>query len=296
MLEWAQSITEATDGRLKVTVYPGSALGFKDADMLRVCGEQGTIEMFAGYHGYVMQDEPSLGLIIPSMGFKSKEDVVKVATFWRPLLAELYAKHNVRVLSHFLWNFSSVHLVMKGPWNSFDQLQGKKVRGWEAAQADTFNKLGMAGAVLPQAELYLAMKTGIFDAGLHTTNGVVVLSLYEVADYCAPLYPPTDDEVVAVNEDAFKSLPADIQEIVINKSEEWTATWVKMTEQPWDAEWDIKAAEMGITILPEFSAEDKAALVKASMEVWKERGVQYGGEVLEYQSKVEAEMKRLGLL
>jgi len=72
-MTWADEVSEASDGRLMVTVYPGRALGFKDADMLRLL-KTGTIEVAMTQPQYTVSDDPLLDIVVMRHGVMLSRD------------------------------------------------------------------------------------------------------------------------------------------------------------------------------------------------------------------------------
>jgi len=296
-LDWVNMIYAATNGRLKVTIYPAGALGFKDADMLRVVGLDATIESFLACPNYVTRDEPTLSVLMPhGCGvFTSREEVQKMMPVVIEEGKKIYAEWGIRVLSWYPTPACYTGFASVGPCDSIEALQGKKVRCYDVIQAAALRSLGIAGEVYPQADIYLNMKTGVSDAAAGYPTMVKNLSLQEVANYYSLFTVNSIVTGPAVNEQVFQALPADLQEIVLRVSKEhqekYIETCVICLEDEGDLAWIRN--ETSVIVLPDWSDEDKAAFSAAACAEWQAMAVEFGPKAVELQKVIQAELERI---
>jgi len=296
-LDWANMISEATDGRLKVTIYPGGALGFKDADMLRVVGKEATIESFLACPNYVTRDEPALSVLMPhGCGvFVSREEVQKMMPVAIEQGEKLYAEWGIRLLNWYPTPACYTGITAVEPLNSLEAMKGKKIRCYDVIQASAFRSLDVAAEVYPQADIYLNMKTGVSDAAVGYPTMVKNLSLQDVANYYSLFTVNTVPTGPAVNEEVFQALPADLQEIVLRVSKEHQEKYIKSCIDCSQDEADLAwiENETSVIILPEFSEEDKAVFSAAAFAAWKAKAEEYGPKAVEVQRIMQAELERI---
>lgn len=296
--EWADTLSKESNGRLKVTMYPFNALGFKDADMLRVCSEN-VIEGYLFYPGYITRDDPILGMTSPEMILYDREHFIAYFPYaYEIAKARLAKKWKIRLSAGFPSPACLVGVIGKSPFNTLASMKGKKMRGWEIQQTDTLKKLGIPGQMMAQSELYLALKSGVVDGAIYLTTPYLLTSMYEVAPYWSTLYQGSMMYGMATSEAAFKALPNDLQEMMkrveSNLQKKWLAeanTWQDKYDQPSLAELKKK----GANILPEFSLEDRERLINTGTEAWRGRAEKLGTEAAEYQKKLESELVRVKL-
>lgn len=294
--EWVDSLNKESNGRLKVTIYPFNALGFKDADMLRICGGN-VIEGYMFYPGYTTRDDAILGLTSPEMIVYEREHFVAYFPYaFEAAKARLANKWKIRLSVAFPSPACLVGVIGKSPFNTLASMKGKKMRGWETQQTDTLTKLGIPAQMMAQSELYLALKSGVLDGAIYLTTPYLTASMYEVAPHWSTLYQGTQMLGMAVSETAFKALPNDLQAMMkrveSNLLKKWLAeanTWPDKYDQPALAELKKK----GANILPEFNLADKEILVKTGLEVWRERAKAIGAEAVEYQKRLESDLMRV---
>jgi len=291
--DWCDTIYEATDGHLKVTIYGGRSLGFKDDDMLRICGG-GTIESFMSYPGYVSRDEPAMAMILPNFVLQNQDEYLGIFPYAVEQIKELYAEWNIRVLTEYPQPVCYVCLVAEESLNTVEAMKGKKIRCWDTVQAEALKSLGIPAEIFPQSDAYLALKTGMIDGSLHSVPAAGPQSLHEVVDYFSVIGISCAPQGIACNEDAFQALPADVQDIVLQVSKEHQQ---KIIENARDCSNDEEAIEwlreQGMIILPEFSDEEKLILSDAANKVWVARAEEYGAKAVEYQKRMQTELERL---
>jgi TRAP-type transport system periplasmic protein len=288
--EWADAIAKETGGRIKPTWYPFNALGFKDADMLRVV-PQGVIEGYMFYPGYIVRDDPVQAITSPEMILYQREHFVN---FW-PAVHEaakqrLSSKWKIRLSATFPSPACNVGIIGKQPFRTLESMKGKKIRAWEMPQAETFKKLGIPTQMMAQSELYLALKSGVLDGAIYLTTPYLTASMYEVSSYWSTLYQGTQVLGAAISEAVFKALPADLQEAVQRAETNIMKKWAAEANG-WCAKYDDAAfAELkkkGAQLLEPFSRADQDLLVKTAIEGWRERAKELGSEAVEYQKKME---------
>jgi len=296
--EWADTLTKESNGRLKVRIYPSGALGFKDADMLRVVGGS-VIEGSLFYPGYITRDDPILGLTCPEMIVYQREHLVAYYPHALEAMKKRLAKKwKIRLSVAFPSPTSATAIVGKFAFDTLESLQGKKIRAWEIQQIETLSKLGIPGQVMPQADLYLALKSGVLDGAIYSVSSYNTGSIYEVAPYWSILYESSVILGMQVSEKVFKSLPTDLQEMMekvesklIKKWSSEANKWPDKYDQAAFSELEKKKAQR----LKEFSLEDKELVIRTGIEVWRERAKKLGKEAEEYQKGLEKKLMLLKL-
>ena len=122
-----------------------------------------------------------------------------------PAMNSVWRKHNAVYLGGQASD--TYHVISKSPLTSVDQLRGRKI----LAPGPTASWLKGTGAIPVDAALpdyYNSLKTGVADAGIIVTTGILPFKLHEVAphivtvDLGAPI-----SGALAMNLDTWKSLP-----------------------------------------------------------------------------------------
>src|SRR5690606_19841046 len=112
-------------------------------------------------------------------------------------------------------------VICKEPVKSLDELKGKKVRVWEKAQADTFQRLGIAAQIIGQNDLYMALRTGVVDCAVYPIHFSLTVSLQEAAPYASYLFPYVLHPLnIIASKDAYGKLPPEVQKILVDTAKE----------------------------------------------------------------------------
>jgi TRAP-type C4-dicarboxylate transport system substrate-binding protein len=293
--EWADTLTKESGGRLKVTLYPFKALGFNDADMLRIVG-QNVIEGYMFYPGYTVRDDPILALTSPEMILYQRQHFINYFPSAVGMARErLASKWNIRLSSCFPSPACYVGIIGKAPFNTLASMKGKKIRAWELQQVDTLQNLDVPCQMMAQSELYLALKTGVLDGAVYIPNAYLNASLYEVAPNWSTLYQGSMMLGMATSKAAFEALPADLQEMVKRVETQLSKKWLGEAKG-WCSEYDEPAfpevKKKGAKILDPFPEAEQELLVQTGREVWRERAKAHSAEAVEYQKQLEAALMK----
>jgi TRAP-type C4-dicarboxylate transport system substrate-binding protein len=295
--EWRDMLFEATNGRLKVTIYPGGSLGYTDDNMLRIVGE-GVIESAYTYGGYCTRDEPILSILVPNAAgvFTNRAEYVRILPYATEQARKLYADWGCRLLSFYAVPGCYVGLAARDPINTLEGMKGLKLRAFpDPIQIEALKSLGVSAETFPQADMYLNLKNKVVDAAVAIVGMLGAYSLTEVTPYFSGFTVYSGACGHMVSEDAFQALPADIRDIVLQVTEEHTRKW---NEKGLDCSWDDETLatlvkEQGLVLLDDFSDEDKEALSVAAIEAWAKIAEQYGPKAVMYQELMQAELERI---
>lgn len=295
LMPWVDMINEACEGRLHVIVYPGGALGFANSEMIRICGQQNLIESFHGAPSYLARDDPVLGIATADMVMRSREEHLQLVPFIVDQLQEIYTGWGIRVLSMYPGSACHCVIAAKCPSGTIDSLKGKKIRCWNSLQTMTLQKLGIAAEIIPRADVYLALKTGVMDGAVGYLQMVYVDSFYEVCDYYSIWYADSSIPGIFCSEKAFQEMPADLRDIVVETSKKHQQLLIENARKcTFEEECAAKLKEGNlVTILPPISEAETKLLNDAAMEVWRELAQERGLKAVTYQQAVEAEILQM---
>lgn len=216
---WVREIEKHTNGRLKITTFPGGAL-----TAVPQCYEgvvNGISDIGMSCFAYTLGRFPLLeGLDLP-LGYPNGTVATRAATElvekYKP--AEVADAHVLYVHAH-----GPGLLASKKPVRSLDDLKGLKVRG-TGLLLKIVDALGGASVGMPQGDTYEALQKGMVDATLCPIEtlkgwkqGEVINS---VTDATAVGY--TTAMFVVMNLKKWDSLPVDIQKVFTEVSREWVA-------------------------------------------------------------------------
>lgn len=286
-----------TNGSVKIKAVNLKAIGFKQGDLLRVI-KQGVTEasLFVPY--YIGRDAPDLANVIPTGGLADAEENLKIDDIQREYAKEFLAKDWDSVMAAPFFNRGGRDLIIvsRDPINTLDGLKGKKVRHFDKLGLKAMENLGINAQILPQSELYIALKTGVVDAAVHGMTNARSQSIYEVAKYFSEFTPFPGQGApygIIVRNDHWAMLD-DAQKAAIAEAgkkswDEGVALWrdATLTNEARDYMVSQGAKNMG-----PFSPEERVKLQKMVFEVWKESCEKLGPRAVKLYEDVVAALSK----
>jgi TRAP-type C4-dicarboxylate transport system substrate-binding protein len=224
---WCMEIEKRTNGRVKITYYPGGTL-LKGATLYSGV-LSGIADIGQSVFGYNRGVFPAMEAFCLPHGFKSASEATMA-------LNEFYKNFNLKELSKVKIMYLHAHgppmLHSKIKIEKLEDMRGVKVRsyGFNAAMVKA---LGAIPVSMDQAEVYEALSKGVADA---TFSPIEVLKGYkqaEVIDYSIDIEGVAYSSAmyVMMNLDKWNALPKDIQQIIEEVNEEW----IIKTVDAWDS-------------------------------------------------------------
>lgn len=224
----AQRVAELSQKRLEVQLFPSGQLG-------------GSREMVEGLQvGTLEMGQPTVPV--------TSRIVKELQAFDLPFLfrdfAHLHAyvdgpagaeirdaaqKRGIHVLAFYTGGTRGVYA--RRPLRGMDDLKGLKVRTIEAPIVTaTWKALGAIPTPIPFPELYSALQSGVVDAGEGNIVTYRTSKLDEVAPHLLHIRYMITTVLVAMSEQSWKKLPADLQKILATAVTESVATERKLNE------------------------------------------------------------------
>jgi tripartite ATP-independent transporter DctP family solute receptor len=220
LLEAAEKISKDTDGKVELNIFPNGQLG----------GEADSLSQLraGGIEGYVIG-----GLVVSTLVPAAALDGIgfvfndaskvwpavdgKLGDFVRAALmkANLYVTRTV-------WDLGFREITTSGkPIGNVEDIAGLKIRvPAAAAYTGLFKALGASPTTLAFNEVYSALQTKIVDAQENPLSLIVTSKLYEVQKYCSLSNHIWQGNWVLFNGRSWKSLPANLQDIIENRINE----------------------------------------------------------------------------
>ncbi len=270
---FARKVEELTNGRIRITSYPGGVLGTA-ADQYDLV-LTGTADMAMVSTGFLPGVFPLTEVIELPMQFGSSE--VAGAVYWditaKYLLDSDYRKVKVLYVNPTgLFNIFSTKEV-----KTLEDLKGLKTASPSPIEAKTFALLGLATASMPPPEMYIALKKGLIDLSWNEwEGGYVTWKTYEVTKYrIGNIDIATHPNVFIMNCDVWNSLPADIKHAFeeaggFRKSRECGRIMDEVNEQALQqiVDYDQKIGNPPICYLPEDEKAKWKEAVTPQIEEW----------------------------
>lgn len=260
---WAQEIEKRTNGRVKITPYPGQTL--TKAPQVYEGVVNGVSDIGMSCFAYTPGRFPLLeGLDLP-LGYPSGVVATQIAN-------EMIEKYKPQEVADVKFLYVHAHgpglLATKKPIRTLEEMKGVKVRA-TGLSGKIVEHLGGMPVNMPQPDTYEALSKGTVDATfcpIETLKGwkqgEVINS---VTDTTAIGY--TTAMFVVMNSKRWESLPPDIQKIFTEVNREWIVkhgqAWDTADEEGYDF---IKSLTPPREIIP-LSAQEQAKWKKAIVPV-----------------------------
>ena len=279
VLDFAELVSDKTGGSLVIDVNAGGSLGFQGQEVLGVVRD-GTLPIAENLMGNAQGDVPLFGLSSLPLLVGSYDEARSLYETAKPAYEAALERNNQRLLYAAPWPPSGIYT--DSPLTAPSDLQGLKMRTYDANSAKFAEGLGAQGLAIPFSELYTALSTGLINSVLTSSQTGVDASLWEVTDdftrigYAFPL------NMVTVNSDAFDKLSEAEQTALLEAAAETeTVQWAASRAAD-----DASVATLesnGMTVTSDVTPELATAMrtVAADLETsWLELAGAEGAEVL----------------
>ena len=205
---WAADVAKATNGQVKVTLYPSMQLGGKPPELFRQTVD-GVIDLCFTLPGYTSPAFPRVGIIeLPGL----KEDGFAATDMMWDLLDPYLLPEFKGTKVIALWGAEDAGLMTRAnkAYRSMDDLKGLRIRAPSAAQAKQIQSMGAVPIAAPITEVYPGLERGTMDGAMVPFTTILDFRLGEVAKGYTISGPIFGRSVflVAMNEAKYNSLPA----------------------------------------------------------------------------------------
>jgi TRAP-type transport system periplasmic protein len=280
--EWCKEVEKRTDGRVKITYYPGGSLVGPNQMYDGVV--KGITDIGFGVLGYTPGRFPLSEVFALPLGFKS---ALQAARGSNAYLQKFKPKEFDEVKVMYLHHCGPGQFHSKKPITKLEELKGVRFKG-SGYTLRVVEALGGTPTDIAIAELYDALKRGIADGAFLPMETLKGFKLAEVCPYTYSVSAGNDAPpfFVAMNKATWNSLPNDIQQIIDKVNEEFIVRQGKA----WD-EMDIegvdfatKAGHKFVKSTPEENKRARAMLEVVSenyLKNTKSKGLP-GAEVLKF--------------
>jgi TRAP-type C4-dicarboxylate transport system substrate-binding protein len=214
---WAQEIEKRTNGRIKITMFPGATL--TQADKCYDGVVKGISDIGSAVLSYTRGRFPLMEAVELPLGYKSAVQATN-------LVNAIYKKFKPKELDdtkpmYFMSHGPGV-IHTKKPVNKLEDLKGMKLRS-SGTVAKISGALGAVPVAMPQTETYDALSKGIVDGVLSPLEVLQGWKFAEVTEYTTLDYGTAYGLgfFIVMNKEKWNSLPADIQKIIEQINEEW---------------------------------------------------------------------------
>jgi TRAP-type C4-dicarboxylate transport system substrate-binding protein len=212
---WSKWVAEDSKGRINVSVLPADAV-VKYTETLDAVGAN-IIQGDFTDPSYFAGKDPAFSLIGNMVGAWTHPsqlfDMMKNGGGYK-IFDDLLATYNVKLLGVACTGVEA--FVSKKPIRKVEDLKGIKLRAPQGMVNNVFTAVGATPVNLPGSEVYTSLEKGVIDAADYTVFATnQAQGMNDIARF--PIYPgfhsmPTMQ--VTLNLDVWKSLPADLQQVM----------------------------------------------------------------------------------
>ena len=223
---WAREIEERTDGRVEITIYAGGSL--TRAPQVYEGVVNGISDIGMSCFAYTRGQFPLLeGLDLP-VGYPDGMSATRIAN-------DMIQKYQPEEVADTRVLYVHAHgpgiLATRRPVETLEDVEGLMIRA-TGLSAKVAESLGGTPVAMDQPDAYEALQRGVVDATLCPIETLKGWRQGEVIDYVVDTscVGYTTSMFVVMNLDAWNQLPADIQQIFEEVSDEW----IEKHGEAWD--------------------------------------------------------------
>lgn len=239
---FAEAVSEATEGRVTITVHPGGSLGFSGPEMLGAIRD-GLVPIGDVYLSQQVGEAPLLGIESIPFLVTSYEELAELHEHFRPVVDQVAAENNQKVLYMVPWPAPGIFSSVEA--DSLDDLAGIKIRTYNATTTELFNAIGMTAVQLPWGEVVPSLAAGTIDGVTTSASSGVDGAFWEFLDYFYPTGHVWSSDAITVNLDAWNALSTEDQDAILAVAAELEPTFWEISKTQ-DAEKMAILAENGL--------------------------------------------------
>jgi TRAP-type C4-dicarboxylate transport system substrate-binding protein len=200
---WAEEVTKASEGTLKVEVHAGGALG-----------------NFGVMYDRVVDGVADLGFIVASFStgkfrmhevaalpFESSDSVEVATALWRLYEKGITAAEFSEVRPIAIWTFANATIHSRDLIRLATDVKGKKITIGNSATGRIVAALGGSPLVFRPDELYQVLQRGVAEGSLISFSAIGTYKLAEVVRHHVDLPLGGDPAMLIMNRKKYDSLP-----------------------------------------------------------------------------------------
>jgi TRAP-type transport system periplasmic protein len=174
----------------------------------------GTIAITVPSAATIANFVPEMNVLNMPFAFRDWDHYTKVAQGeLLDRITQKAAEKNIRVLG--MLTSGVRHIMTREPLNSIEDLKGRKIRTVQnPVHVAAFNAFGANATAIAYTEVYSSLQTGVVDGGDAANTNYYTEKFYEVAPNWAQVSWLFFSNCMIMQEEKFKSLPADRQEML----------------------------------------------------------------------------------
>jgi TRAP-type C4-dicarboxylate transport system substrate-binding protein len=262
---WCKEVEKRTNGRVKITYFPGGTLTPAPQTYDNVV--KGIADIGFSVFGYSRGKFPMIATMDAPLGYKSGVQATR-------LVNEFYKKFKPKELDEVQVMYLHAHgpgiLHTKKPVAKLEDVKGLKIRA-QGTVVPIVQAIGGAPVGASMPETYDALRTGVVDGSMAPYEALEGWKWGEIITSSTECYSIayTATMFVVMNKNKWNALPPDIQKIIEQINAEWTEkqgnTWDEIDKE--GKEFSLKRGNKAIALSAAEGARWKAT-VQPIMEAY----------------------------
>lgn len=244
MEPWAKKVEAQSGGKLKVTIYPGGALGKPPQQYDNAV--KGITDIAFGLHSYTPGRFPLTSVLrLPFMVNSAQQGSIALWKLYEKDLGSEF--EDAKILWLFCHGPGHIHTTKKQV-RTLEDMKGLKIRSPGPIMSKVLLKLNAVPVTMPITEVYTALERGTVDGVAAPWETMRPFRFHELCKHSTEVNIYTQTFFVAMNKDKYASLPAELRSILdANSGEKMSALAGRAYDED-DIPGRKLAQEKGITI------------------------------------------------
>ena len=265
--QWVKEVERETDGRVKITIFPGGALS--TAVQLYDSARTGVADMAWFLQGYTPGKFPLTSVIeLPFMATSAKQASQAICELYETSPAMQAEYQGVKVLS--IWTVDTGQLMTaRVIVRNVDEIKGLKLRIGSDTLKPTVEALGAVPILMPIGDLFDSMQKGVVDGTLLGTSAIKTFKLAPILKGMTIGHFFVNAQGLGINQAAWgKISPAD-QKTMMDLA---GMRMAKMMGEKYDSEGQVgyEEAEAAGVVIVDMPPSEMAKWKKAVAGIYKD--------------------------
>lgn len=261
---FAEDVTKATGGKLKITVFAAGELPYKAPDVVRVVSTN-QVQMGDVAVGFASGDVPDLNVLgLPFLCTSYDQFDAALPIVAKVAEEQLRQKFGLVVGIH--WTMPPQNFWLNRPISRIDELKGLKVRVWNPELAEMMKLLGGSGVSITSAEVIPALERKVIDGAITSALSANDWKAFEIVRTGYMVNMTMGHQVMLVNAAEMDKLPADVRATLQAKMKEYAPRYRQVSESgDQEARRNLAANKVNLV---EPSAEDRKRAQAMMRPLW----------------------------
>lgn len=209
---WTRELPRLSQGRVTAEIVPFDQAGMRGEEMLRLL-KSGSLPFGTLLLARTMAVEPELGAVdLPGMNPDIATLRRHLAAYRPHMESVLRERHGIEPLAVYV--YPSQVTFCNRPFTGLGDLAGRRVRVASAAHADLLRALGAQPVQTEFAQIVPALRAGTVDCAVTGSMSGHTIGLDEVTSHVDPVAVSWGLSVFGANQAAWRTLPADVQQLL----------------------------------------------------------------------------------